>query len=314
MSESDPGQHELLGSPVITTRPLGGEATYFALADHRELVHKGVPRQSRPMWQSGQPWTELVVLDLLHYHGASVPKLVAADLQAGWMLYEYEQGDTLASIICQEASPPIFPSLARELATIQNACMSASEDLAPYAAAADPDDFRALASGLTWLLAPAARPSWRALINLCLDPDALCLGPVDVQPANALWNDDRVLFIDFGTVGPDYTERRLVSYCQLVSPQVGTLLTPEAYQWYKETAGYLPALRLAFFDLLFWGLALSRLEVVRRQPHSPVAQAIAAAWTHSDALWSSICTLWQRTRLDDPHVMAVTRGLRVAFS
>lgn len=52
---------------------------------------------------------------------------------------------------------------------------------------------------------------WTTLSNLLIDSKPT-LGPLDYQARNIVINDDRSFFIDFGSVGLDWQERRLVQY------------------------------------------------------------------------------------------------------
>ncbi|MFS8571576.1 MAG: hypothetical protein LOD85_00905, partial [Clostridia bacterium] len=82
----------LLGADLEEARRLTGDVLYVRLSDGRQLAAKGVARQSAATWRPGEPWAELVALDALGAEGAPVPKLVAADLEHGWLAMEFADG------------------------------------------------------------------------------------------------------------------------------------------------------------------------------------------------------------------------------
>lgn len=308
--------HTVLGSEVIHSRRLPGEATHIKLADGRELVLKGVPRQERSSRQPGQPWTELVALDSLGAEGAPVPRLVAADVGDGWLIRDYDPGQPLNELLATKKQPSsLFSTLVRDLLSIESACLTAADELGPFIVAhSSIDEVRGLAQGIEPLLLPGARSAWQDLINMALAPDTLSLGPVDNHPGNALWQGDRLIFIDFATVGLDFMERRIVAYSQLAYPTVASIITPHAYDHYRAVAGEQATLRLALFDLLFWGIVLSRLYALRAQPESGAAIALRAAWPDADALWEPAYAMWTRFRLANATITTIGKGLQFPAS
>lgn len=279
-------------SDVVETCSLGGEATYLKLKDGRELVLKGVPRQERASWQPGTPWTELQALDILSAAGAPVPKLVAADPQAGWLMNTFLPGRPLGEVL-PVVGDAAFPALVAGLTQIERILSAYASELTPHTADDAPSAWFDMAKRMESLLTSEAAEAWAKLIQDVLDPAALTLGPLDIHAGNAIWHRDQVYFIDFATAGPDFPERRLAAYGQAVSPQVASALTPAAYASYVEAAGHKAGLRLAVFDLLFWGVVLSRL---RAGDPNPLREWALAQW--------------RRDRLPDGRLAIVIEGLR----
>lgn len=313
----DATEYQLFGSTVAVSRPLGGEATYLQLADGRAFVLKGVPRQERPRWRPGRPWAELVVLDLFGSAGGPVPRLVAADLAAGWLLRTFEPGRPLSDLAVAARDDAglggaVFSDLVEGLRDLEQRFASAAGDLQPYLAADAPALWHAWSDAAARLLRPEGQQAWQELARAVLQPAAATLGPLDVHAGNAVWQPGGVRFLDFATVGPDYPERRLAAYAQTVGPQPGSLLTPEAYAAYAGRCGRDAALRLALFDLLFWAVALSRLRAAMQQPGGPAAEALRRAWPDPEALWPAALAMWRRRRLDDPRLEAITGALTLA--
>lgn len=304
--------HMLSPADVVKTHPLGCEATYLRLKDGRELVLKGVPRQDRERWRPGQAWTELQVLDILGAAGAPVPKLVAADPQAGWLLLTYLPGQPLGEVLprLSDASSSLFSALVEGLRTIEGVFSSFASELAPYVADAAPSTWSSMASQMEALLTPCAASAWRALVQDVMEPEALTLGPLDIHAGNAIWYQGQLYFIDFATIGPDFPERRIAAYGQVAWPKAASSLTPEAYGTYSDTAGPKAALRLAVFDLLFWGVVLERLQVMENEPTSPLGARLRAELGDPEPLRKGALVQWRRNRVDDARVATVVAGLR----
>lgn len=303
---------------VLETRSLGGEATYLRLKDGRELVLKGVPRQERERWRPGRAWTELVALDLLAAAGAPVPQLLAADTRAGWLLRQYIPGPPLGTVLLPTDPGPgptpgpadIFRALADGLRRIEQVLAAAAAELAPHVDDVAHATWKRMAARLESLLAPEAADAWQELVREALDPAALTLGPLDIHAGNAVWHEGRVYFVDFATLGPDFPERRLAAYGQAVRPKAASALTAEVYAAYAEEAGPRAALRLAVFDLLFWGVVLQRLRIMTEQPESPDALRLRREWGEAAALSAGAIAQWHRERVPDARLAAVVAGLQ----
>lgn len=304
-------QQRLFGVPVVTTRHLAGEATYLKLADGRELVLKGVPRQERSRWRPGTPWAELVALDAIGALGGPVPRLVALDLEAGWLLRTYEPGRPLSQEIpTGEKDPGLFSSLVAALFHLERLFVEAQDAIKAHTTAAAPSLWGTLHTRMQGLLSAQAQEAWAELSREVLTPDALTVGPLDINAGNALWQRSRIIFLDFATIGPDFPERRLASYAQIAWPKVGSSLDANAFSRYRAEYGNQAALRLALFDLLYWAIALSRLRVVLDHPESAAARALAGEVPEPERLWQPTLDMWTRRRLSDERINTIVRGIQ----
>src|SRR5690606_24645886 len=131
------------------------------------------------------------------------------------------------------------------------------------------------------LLPAGARPAWRRWSDAAL-AGAEPFGPLDVQSRNVVASGERgVVFLDFATVGRASREKRLAAYAQSFRPEPRTLLVPEAYAAFRREAGEEAALRLAFYDFLFFGLAYARAVAAGEAPGAGRAAAagFVRAWT-----------------------------------
>lgn len=308
--ENTDALHSLLGSSVAQTRRLGGEATYLLLGDGRELVLKGVPRQDRPTWVPGTPWTELVVLDLLASEGMPVPELVAADLNDGWMLRSYEPGQPLSEIV-SPLRHEVWSALVQNLTSLEKTLAAASHELSTFATPSAPAAWASVNENMMGLLAPAGQQAWNELREWVLLPQETTLGLLDINANNAVWNEGRLCFIDFATIGPDFPERRLVSYAQSAWPHPGTLLGPAAYEDYASQFGQRAAVRLALFDLMFWAIVLARLQVMRTRPQSDAAIRLRKVWGDPQKLWEPSLRMWGRHRMTDRRLDEIVGGLQL---
>lgn len=309
------GLAALLDGELVGASMLGDEALLVRLAGGRQLVAKRVARQSQGTWRPGKPWAELVALDALSARGAPVPRIVAADLGHGWLALEYVPGVGLQEV-CEAGAPPAttrlaaFVSLVNALEQLEHAFAAEWEHLSPWATPVA-DDHRQLAAGLAPLLDHGARDAWNELAALAIQRGAVHPGPLDVQPGNVIWGErpSRVTFVDMASFGHDVTEKRLVAYAQKAGPGPRSLLDHLAYGEYERLKGREAALRLAFFDLLYWGMALARLLAAQRAPGSVAAERVREVWGDPEALIAPFAAMWRRERLDDPRIERVQHGL-----
>lgn len=304
----------LFGSHVVDTRPLGGQATYLRLADGRELVLKGVPRQELSRRRPGEPWCELAVLDLLGAVGAPVPQLLAFDLEDGWLVYEFVSGPTGRELVRDGAPPAGFVlEIAAALRRIENTLYAEQQALQKFTAPDSHGTWQVLSQKMLPLLTPPAKAAWEKLARLALDASALTLGPVDTHAGNVVWHDGQPVFLDFATIGRDFTERRLAAYVQVDGLHAQAALSPAVYTAYAERYGLTASLRLAFFDFLFWGIVWARLLTVVERPNSKASKALTAARPdlaqNAAAQLDFVRHMWARPRCGHELVQAVSEGL-----
>lgn len=296
----------LLGGELETARSIGEAVLYLKLKDGRELVAKGVARQSLASWRPGRAWAELVALDALNQVDAPVPKLVAADLHHGWLVEEFVAGETLARLL---AHPPrgAFGSLTRGLFRLEEAFAAQWDILERWAAPPGESD-RKLAELVTPLLDDKARQPWMELAAEATSASAFRPGPLDVRSANVVLAGD-VTFLDMASYGYDVTEKRVAAYAQVAGGAPASLLDREGYRFYQDLRGDEAALRLAFYDLLFWGIGLLRLVAAAKAPKSRAAMAVREQWGEPGRLLPRYLAMWERERLAEPRIERLRQGL-----
>lgn len=310
------GVERLLGGRIVSVEPLGGQAFAVSWADGRRTVLKGVPRQEAEFWHPGKPWTELVAADLMTAEDAPTPRLLAADLTHGWLLREFAPGRPLDEVADPKGHrgradeggvSPVFSALVAELSRLEATFEAVWPELAPFDAT-PAGDLAALAVGVGRLLPDNAQSAWDDLTRLAESGPRLP-GPLDVRPANAVWNGDTVFFLDLATVGFDYKERRLVAYAQAAGRTWSSLLCESAYSAYARVNGEDAAVRLAYFDLMFWALVFARLRILEHRAASPAGQVLRNVWGDPATLRPKWLTQWRRPRIHDPRIDAVVRAL-----
>lgn len=282
----------LLGAEPVEVRALSPDAYWLRTESGEELVAKRVPRQERPRWRPGKPWAELVALDILAAAGGPVPRLLAADLEGGWLILAHVPGRTLLDATAGDVDA-LFTALVDAVVQVETILEAEEEALLPYLPDPPVDDAEPLIAAVESSLSPAAAADWRALVSEVFADARRTLGSLDLQPGNALATGEQVLLIDFSLVGWTVRERRLVAYAHRSRPRPGTILTEDAYASYRSRAGEEAALRLAVYDMAY----------ALRLVADGAGQGAKTA-ERDDALH-----VWRRRRLDDGRLEAVCDGL-----
>lgn len=294
----------LLGSPISSAAWLSGEVARLELQDGRRLVWKRVPRQWAQRWKPGGPWAELAALDALSALGGPVPALVACDLENGWLIVEHVEGVPLDELPPSQRSQG-WTSLVESYFELERRFEEAWDDLASFAEVFD-DETESLARGVLALFPhnPAAESAWLKLTREALRGKRTP-GSLDLRAANALLAGHSVVFLDFATIGLERPEKRLVAYARRPDPLRPGLLEFEGFLEYAGIAGEDGALRLAFFDFLYWGLFLARCKAVLAAPSSSRLSGVRAALGDPAAAYEGALRMWARPRLDDERVRKV---------
>ena len=294
----------LLGSPVNAAAMLSADAVRLHLRDGRKLVWKRVPRQWAQRWKPGRPWAELAALDALAALGGPVPALVACDLDHGWLITEYVEGVPLDELPASERSRG-WRSLVEGYIELERRFEEAWDELAPFSEAFE-DDTESLAHSLLSLFPPdpAAASAWSDLTREALRGKRTP-GSLDLRAGNVLLTGRSAVFLDFATIGLERPEKRLVAYALRPDPLRPGLLEFEGFLEYAGIAGEDGALRLAFFDFLYWGLFLARCKAVLAAPDSPRLSGVRAALGDPEAAYDGALRMWARPRLDDERVRKV---------
>lgn len=337
----------LFGTDVKSSRALSRDVTLIVLDNGQCVVIKGVSRQSSDTWQPGNPWTEPVVTDLLHFEGAPVPKLLAVDIQNGWMATEYVEGKTLRTLKEDERFPA-FTALVTGLRHVEDVIALNQTCIKELVG---PEDSRLLGTEtlvgqVRSLLQPDAAHAWDKVIanagihvNSPLSTKGEAYdqvddprpGPLDVHARNVVWTNnidpkpcdrsDRpplenplsTVFFDLATVGYAWTEQRLAAYAQSIIPTVSTLLTPKAYDWYGSVTNKKSLYRLIAFDFIYWMIALTRVDAAMNASQTPAGKAARNSWGQPERLGGQIVRMWRRRRIDDDRVNSIRHGLSRRF-
>lgn len=300
---------ELLGSGVTRAAALAPGVIRLELENGRILVWKGVPRQAEERWRPGRPWAELVALDALGAAGAAVPSLIACDLEHGWLITEYVEGVPLDAV----------PAAGRERAwrdlvegyfALEERLELVWPELEPFAEPVG-DGIEALARGVLDLFPPdpEGASAWHSLLAHVLRGERTP-GSLDVRGANALLTRKGITFLDFATVGLEHPEKRLVAYARRPDPSSPGLLETGGFMAYADIAGEDRALRLAFFDFLYWGLFLARCKAVLAFPDAPRLLRVKEALGDPKAAYEGALQAWVQPRVDEERVRKVARLAR----
>lgn len=297
--------HNLLGTTVQAVDELSADAWRLLLADGRFVVLKTVPRQETGDWQPGMPWTELVALDFLADEGLNVPKLLVVDIDQGRLVREYIEGSPLDTLQGKPALP-IYRELVHQLDAVDQRLEAHRHVLTglrcwPLQPGSDPLRWARMVAAL---VSPQVRNAWFTLAQEARQ-GILQLGPLDVQAANALWDQERIWLLDWATVGQDYRERRVVAYAQVAGRRPSTLLDADAYDGHAKRYGTASARHLAFWDFAFWGVALLRLQGAAGRMDYPAGGGLGFEPESQRAY----VAMWRRFRIDDPLISAVQSGL-----
>ncbi len=286
---------ELLGRGVVKQIALSADVWRVVLSDGLTCIVKRVPRQSLPTWQPGQPWAELVALDILAAEGAPVPKLVAADLERGFLVQSFIKGTTLREVHDSGASE-VVAHLDEAVHIIEALLDQVASEVKPFLVESQAEERTSMFARVRRALTPDAAAAWDHLLAAGFEDDvpAPSLGSLDIQPENAIVND-RVFLIDFATLGRVDRERRIVGYVHRAHPRPGTLLSPRSYAAYSSRWGEAGALRLAAYDFAF---TLPIIEAAAKAPRGGKS-------TSDDALG-----LWCRERFGDERLELIRKGLR----
>ena len=173
---------------------------------------------------------EQYTLTTLHNNGCYVPQVFWESAKYNVLLLEWCGDKTLDdSVQCAKTSnlSQIFQNSLKNLCQIETVFEKYSEKFTPYIFGYDYNSnlLRILEQGkktisyLTHLGKKAMSSSekshlemmWTTFSNLLIDGKPT-LGPLDYHARNIVINDDIPYFIDFGSVGLDWQERRVIQY------------------------------------------------------------------------------------------------------
>ena len=281
--------------------------------------------------------TETAVLLRLHQAGCRVPELYWWSDSASCLLMEW-CGDTTLDDLAQETPidelKPIVQNTIRAFRQLEEGFAKTAHALNPYIYPLDYPAFlrdmmgallnqgRKTLDYLAWMKgepmpsdqAGTLDAIWERLSNR-LHRGAPTLGTLDYNARNIVVNGETPTFIDFGSIGWDWSERRLVQSLNSLGANrangnfVSLLLEQEIV---KEYAGQVAegredwseteiAAQVDSHQLLFYLSAIYRLLQSTAQPESEESKSTLQAWSTPKARFRCALTLLTDSRLScDP--------------
>lgn len=273
---------------------------------------------------------EMFTLSTLYKSGILVPKLVWKSEKEHALLLEWRGEHTLDSIAQHNATPTIQSQLNTilfVLCKIESAFTENIELFKPYVFHFNVKEtiLNLLNQGRTTIgfLQQLSQPPFTSLQNESLDAawtslsnriiDApLTLDSLDYQARNILIDKELPYFIDFGSIGWDWQERRLVQYFNSIGAyQNGanfvSLLNRELVETYAEwvvqhrekcTVADVIA-RVDAHHLLFYLSVIHRILVATARPEAKENQILVEAWGDLRARFKRAISLIIDTDLSD---------------
>ncbi len=261
---------------------------------------------------------ESAVLLRLHQAGCRVPKLYWWSDSAGYLLMEW-CGDTTLDDLAQEVPideiKPIVQNTVRAFCQLEQGFAKSADTLNPYIYPLDyPTDLHNLMQTLldqgrktldylAWLKGepmPSGQAIrldaiWERLSNR-LHSATPTLGTLDYNARNIVLDGDTPTFIDFGSIGWDWGERRLVQSLNSLGANRAngnfvSLLEPETIKEYaKQVTTYREgcseteiAAQVDRHQLLFCLSIIHRLLQATAQPEEAGSKATLQAWGNPKA-------------------------------
>ena len=266
--------------------------------------------------------TEATVLATLHRNGCRVPKVVWTSEPLQALLLEWCGEHTLDTLAQrhQGARPPaIVGRVLKELCQMETSFVENAEFLKPYVFGFDSRATleRLLEQGkrtLGYLLTPIStqvQNAWDALSVRLLDAPTT-LGTLDYNARNVVVAGGKPTFIDFGSIGWDWQERRLVQLFNSIGAftegaNFVSLLNRELVHHYatwvathRETCSPSAiATRVDAHQLLFYLSVVHRLLRVVARPETADSQMLLHAWGDARARFQRALTLIATADLSD---------------
>ena len=294
---------------------------------------------------------ESAVLLRLHQAGCRVPELYWWSDSASCLLMEW-CGDTTLDDLAQEAPidelKPIIQNTVRAFCQLEEGFAKTAHALNPYIYPLDYPAFlgdmmgalldqgRKTLDYLAWMRGesmPADRAEtldaiWERLSNR-LHSATPTLGTLDYNARNIVLDGNTPTFIDFGSIGWDWGERRLVQSLNSLGANRAngnfvSLLEPETIKEYaKQITTYREgcseteiAAQVDRHQLLFYLSVIHRLLQLTAQPEAAESKATLQAWGNPKARFQGALTLLTHSHLsEDPdiaHIQEIIASFRDA--
>ena len=291
---------------------------------------------------------ESAVLSTLHRAGCRVPEIHWGSESAECLLMEW-CGDTTLDDLAQgrptEGLKPIVQNTVRSFCQLETGFAKSAHALTPYIYPLDYSEFlrdtmqalldrgRKTMDYLAWLAGQPMPPNqeaeidkiWARLANR-LHGAKHTLGTLDYNARNVVIDGQLPTFIDFGSIGWDWGERRLVqSFNSLGANRKGgnfvSVLdreTVEAYasQVVKHREGESEtelATQVDYHHLLFYLSVVHRLLQSTAQPEAEESKSLLRAWCDPKARFQRAVGLLVGSRLSEDSDAAQIREFIAAF-
>ncbi len=291
---------------------------------------------------------ESVVLLRLHQAGCRVPELYWWSDAASCLLMEW-CGDTTLDDLAQETPTdklkPIVENTIRAFCQLEAGFAKTAHALNPYIYPLDYSVFlqdmlqtlldqgRKTLDYLAWMKGepmPADRAArldaiWERMSN-CLHRATPTLGTLDYNARNIVVNGETPTFIDFGGIGWDWSERRLVQSLNSLSANrtngnfVSLLNRGIVEEYAEQIAEYREdwskaeiAAQVDCHQLLFYLSVVHRLLQSTAQPETAESKATLQAWGNPKARFQHALTLLTDSHLSEDTDAAHLRESIAAF-
>ena len=291
---------------------------------------------------------ECAVLLRLHQAGCRVPELYWWSDSASCLLMEW-CGDTTLDDLAQKTPinelQSIVQNTVRAFCQLEEGFAKTAHALNPYIYPLDYPTFlrnmmgtlldqgRKTLDYLSWMKGEPMPPNqagtldtiWECLSN-CLHRATPTLGTLDYNARNIVVNGETPTFIDFGSIGWDWGERRLVQSLNSLGANraSGTFVSLLDRKIVKEYAGEIAAHRqdwseaeiaaqVDYHHLLFYLSIVHRLLQSTAQPEAAESKATLQAWGDPKARFRRAMALLTDSQLSEDTDSAHIRGSIAAF-
>lgn len=288
---------------------------------------------------------ESAVLLRLHQAGCRVPELYWSSESAGCLLMEW-CGDTTLDDLAQ-ATPidelkQTLQNTVRAFCQLEKGFGKSAHALKPYIYPLDYSAFlhdtmqtlldrgRKTLDYLAWMKGgpmssdQAARLDtiWSRLSNR-LHRATLTLGALDYNARNIVVDGETPTFIDFGSIGWDWSERRLVqslnslgtnrasrNFVSLLGQEIVKEYVRQIAKDWEGCSGTETAAQVDYHQLLFYLSAIYRLLQSTAQPESTKSKSTLQAWGDPKARFQRALTLLTDSRLSrDPDSIYIRESI-----
>ncbi len=301
-------------------------------------------RSAAPAFAGGYTAFEIErrVLSVLHRNGCRVPKVIWHAADARLLLLENCGAPTLDSLAQREPLSrlaPIVATAVRALCRIESVFRENAAALTPYIFSFDRESaltqlleqgertLRYLCDPLPASAAAAVARAWGG-VSAQLHSAPATLDSLDYQSRNIVVSGETPTFLDFGSIGWEWQERRLIQYFNSIGADQAdatfvSLLTREQVEMYarwvsdhrESCSADAVAARVDGHHLLFYLSVIHHLLRAVAAPDAPESRVRLAAWGDPKRRYRGALRQLCETRLsDDFHTTTIREHLSAARS